>query len=143
MTPKPAYEDLERKVKALEAELRKSKLNVDDTDHDISGRKQLERELSYMHDLMHYVIWQANSAIAIHDRDMKYIYVSENYLKQYKVKDKDVIGKNHYDVFPDLPQKWRDVHQRVTGGCGRGERRGHLCRADGSVDWTRWKPTLV
>ena len=129
---------MERKVKVLEAELRKFNLNVNDTDHDISVRKQLERELSYMHDLMHYIIWQANSAIAIHDRNMNYIYVSENYLKQYKVKDKDVIGKNHYDVFPDLPQKWRDVHQRVLAGAVEGNDEDIFVRADGSVDWTRW-----
>ncbi|MHB8909498.1 MAG: PAS domain S-box protein [Syntrophales bacterium] len=138
MTPKPTYEDLELKVKVLEAELRKFKQQTDDAGHDVAERKRLERDLSHMHDLMHYVIWQANAAIAIHDRDMKYIYVSENYLKQYKVKEKDVIGKHHYDVFPDLPQKWRDVHQRVLAGAVEGNDEDIYVRADGSVDWTRW-----
>ncbi|MEW6602455.1 MAG: PAS domain-containing protein, partial [Nitrospirota bacterium] len=73
------------------------------------------------------------------DRDMKYIYVSDNYLEQYKVKEKDVIGKHHYDVFPDLPQKWRDVHQRVLAGAIERGDEDPYDREDGSVDWTRWE----
>lgn len=105
---------------------------------DITERKRQEEALLHMHELMHYVISHANAAIAIHDRDMNYIYVSDNYLKQYKINKKDVIGKNHYDIFPDLPQKWRDVHQRVLAGAVEGCDEDPYVREDGSVDWTRW-----
>ncbi|MBT3748487.1 MAG: PAS domain S-box protein, partial [Bacteroidetes bacterium] len=73
------------------------------------------------------------------DMDMNYIYVSQRYLKDYNVKEKDVIGKNHYDVFPDLPQKWRDVHQKVLAGEIFSEEDDDYEREDGSVDWTRWE----
>ena len=57
-------------------------------------------------DLLQYTIEHTRSAIALHDKDFRYIYVSKRYLKEFKVKEKDILGKHHYDVFPDLPQKW-------------------------------------
>jgi len=88
---------------------------------------------------MRYIIEHNQSAVAVHDRDMKYIYVSQRYLEEYQVSEKDVIGKHHYDVFPDLPQKWRDVHQKALAGeVSRADDDPYL-RADGTVEWTRWE----
>ncbi len=106
---------------------------------DITERKQEERALTHSHDLMRYIIEHNRSAVAVHDRDMKYIYVSQRYLEDYKVKERDVIGKYHYDVFPDLPQKWRDVHHRVLAGEVLSAEDDPYVREDGSVDWTRWE----
>jgi CheY-like chemotaxis protein len=65
--------------------------------------KEKERALSYQHDFMGYVIEHNRSAIAVHDKDLRYIYVSKRYLETFRVKDHNVIGKHHYEVFPDLP----------------------------------------
>jgi PAS domain S-box-containing protein len=65
--------------------------------------------------------------------------VSQRYLQDYKVEEPDVIGKHHYDVFPDLPQKWRDVHQRALAGEVLSAEDDPYEREDGSVDWTRWE----
>jgi PAS domain S-box-containing protein len=106
---------------------------------DITERKRAEQLLSHSHDLMRHVIEHSRSAIAVHDRDLKYIYVSQRYLDEYKVKEQDVIGKHHYDVFPDLPQKWRDVHQRALAGEVSSAEDDPYVRDDGTVDWTRWE----
>lgn len=106
---------------------------------DISLKKKAERELVYSRDLMRYIIEHNRSAVAVHDREMKYIYVSQRYLDEYKVKERDVIGRHHYDVFPDLPQKWRDVHQRVLKGEVLSAEDDAYVREDGSTDWTRWE----
>jgi PAS domain S-box-containing protein len=124
MNEKPTYEELEKRIQELEqAELECKR-----------SEKQLIRN-----DLMDYVISNARSAIAIHDRDLKYIYVSKRYLKDYKIKEQNVIGKHHYEVFPDLPQKWRDVHQRALTGEVISAEEDSYYREDGSVDWTRWE----
>ncbi|MBS3991766.1 MAG: diguanylate cyclase [Erysipelothrix sp.] len=52
--------------------------------------------------------------------------------------DKGIIGKYHYDVFPDLPQKWREVHQRTLKGETLSKDRDVFERADGSVHYTKW-----
>jgi CheY-like chemotaxis protein len=69
--------------------------------------KESLRALQHSHDLMSYIIEHTRSDIAVHDRDLNYIYVSQSYLDQFNVKKRDVLGKHHYEVFPDLPEKWR------------------------------------
>ena len=90
-------------------------------------------------DLMSYLIASARSAIAVHDRDLNYLYVSDEYLRAYDVRSADIIGQHHYDVFPDLPQKWRDVHQRSLKGEVVSAEDDPFERADGTLLWTRWE----
>ena len=106
---------------------------------DVTSRKKTEEKLAHSHELMRYIIEHANSAVAVHDRDLNYVYVSQRYLDQYNVKEKDVIGRHHYDVFPDLPQKWRDVHQKALRGEVSKAERDPYYRDDGTVVWTRWE----
>ncbi len=106
---------------------------------DITERKLAEIDLKHSHELMSYIIRYNQSALAVHDKDMRYLYVSQRYIDDYKVKDSDIIGKHHYDVFPDLPQKWRDVHKRVLAGEVISEKEDSYEREDGSIDWTRWE----
>jgi len=101
--------------------------------------KEHKEALLHSHNLMSYIIEHNQSAVAVHDKNLKYIYVSQQYLNQYNVRKRDVIGKHHYQVFPDLPQKWRDVHQRaLEGEVSRGENDPYE-REDGTVEWTRWE----
>jgi len=109
------------------------------TQTDISEEVSLEEEVTQSRDLMKYIIEHNQSAVAVHDNDLKYIYVSQRYLKDYRVIEKDVIGKHHYDVFPDLPQKWRDVHARVLKGEVISGDRDTFIREDGKIDFTRWE----
>jgi PAS domain S-box-containing protein len=88
---------------------------------------------------MKYVIEHSNSAVAIYDNELRYIYVSERYLNDYHVKELSIIGKHHYEVFPDLPQKWRDVHQRVLNGEVHSSECDAFPRADGTMEWTKWE----
>jgi PAS domain S-box-containing protein len=106
---------------------------------DVTDRKRAEEALAHSRDLLDYVVAHASSAIAIHDRDLNYIYVSQRYLDEYGIEEQNIIGRHHYDVLPDLPQKWRDVHQRALAGEVCGADRDPYERADGSVDWTRWE----
>ncbi|MBT3382599.1 MAG: PAS domain S-box protein [Prolixibacteraceae bacterium] len=106
---------------------------------DVTKRKNVEESLNHSHNLMSYVIEYNKSDVAIHDRDLKYMYVSQSYLEHYQVKEKNVIGKHHYEVFPDLPQKWRDVHQKVLAGEILSADEDPYEREDGTVEWTRWE----
>lgn len=106
---------------------------------DISQRKQAEESLRHSHQLMRYIIEHDRSAIAVHDRDLRYIYVSQRYLKDYQVKDPDIIGKHHYEVFPDIPDRWREVHRRALAGEIISADEDSFVREDGRVDWSRWE----
>ncbi len=97
------------------------------------------RRLSHSRDLTHYIIEHMRSAVAVHDRDLRYIHVSRRYLKDYGVKEQDIIGRHHYEVFPDLPQKWRDAHQRALAGESSSGDNDPYFREDGTKYWTQWE----
>jgi len=104
----------------------------------VNERRALRR-LTHSRDLMSYIIGHARSAIAVHDRNLNYLYVSEEYLSSYEVESGEVIGRHHYDVFPDLPQKWRDVHQRSLRGEVISAEDDVYERTNGQKLWTRWE----
>lgn len=106
---------------------------------DITERKQAQKALIHSDELMRYVIEHSNSAIAVFDRDLRYVYVSHRYIKDHKVNTPDIIGKYHYDVFPEIPQKWREVHQRALSGEVLSSEDDHFVRQDGRIEWTRWE----
>lgn len=101
--------------------------------------EESERTIKHSHYLMQYIIEHSRSAIAVHDKDFKYIYVSNRYLEEYKVKEKDILGKHHYEVFPDLPQKWRDVHIKALAGEVTSAEDDPYFKDDGTLEWTRWE----
>jgi PAS domain S-box-containing protein len=97
------------------------------------------RETRHAHDLLHYIIGNAESGIAVFDREMRYLYVSRRYLQELNAEGIDVIGKCHYDVFPEIPQVWREVHQKALRGEPSSAESDPFERADGSIYWTRWE----
>ncbi len=105
----------------------------------ISEYKRIESSLTSVSDLMRYVIEHTRSSIAVHDRDLRYLYVSQRYRDEYNLTDCDIIGRHHYDVIPDLPQKWRDVHQRCLKGEVLSAEDDPFTRPDGTMEWTRWE----
>ncbi|MBN2300300.1 MAG: PocR ligand-binding domain-containing protein [Acholeplasmataceae bacterium] len=104
---------------------------------DITDIKKAENEIIYRDKLLGYVISHSKQGIAVHDKNLNYVYVSDSYCDMYHV-TKDIIGKHHYEIFPDLPQKWREVHQRTLKGEVLSNDRDPFMRADGSIQYTRW-----
>jgi len=90
-------------------------------------------------DLLKYVIEHSKSAIAILDKNLRYIYASSGFYSQYQISAEDLTGKSHYDIFPDLPAKWKDIHSRcLTGEVFKGDEDPYV-RQDGTVLWTNWE----
>ncbi|NLE22908.1 MAG: PAS domain S-box protein [Actinobacteria bacterium] len=67
------------------------------------------------------------------------MYVSEKFLRDYSTAERDVVGRHHYEVFPDVPEKWREVHRQALAGRVSSADRDPWVRVDGSVIWTRWE----
>jgi PAS domain S-box-containing protein len=107
---------------------------------DISKRRKAESALRHSTDLLRYVIEHTRSAIAIHDKNLRYLYVSQKYLDEYHIPDgKAIIGKHHYEVIPDLPEKWREVHQRALAGEVISADDDAYEKAEGKTEYTRWE----
>ena len=76
--------------------------------------------------------------VAMFDRQMNYLIASQCWIHDYQL-DSSVIGKCHYDVFPNAPDYWREVHQRcLQGNVERNEKEQYIL-ADGTESWVRWE----
>jgi PAS domain S-box-containing protein len=95
--------------------------------------------LSQAHGLLQEVIENDPSAIALLDKELRYLFVSNRFLVDYNVKQKDILGKRHYDVFPELPESWKEVHQRALSGEVVRAEEDSFQRSDGSTTWVRWE----
>jgi PAS domain S-box-containing protein len=85
-------------------------------------------------------IKQAPLGIAIFDHEMRYLAASSQYLTDQGLPgDMPLTGRLHYDVFPEVPQKWRDLHARVLAeGVELSHEADPYVRSDGEREWIRW-----
>jgi PAS domain S-box-containing protein len=83
----------------------------------------------------------APMGIAIFDRDMRYLAASRQYLTDQDLPaDTPLIGRLHYEAFPEIPQKWRDLHARVLaeGVELRDDDGDPYVDRNGKTHWIRW-----
>jgi len=106
---------------------------------DITDKKLAREKLLHNNYLMKYIIEHDPNAIAVHDKDLNYLYVSDRYMKDYNIEGQDIIGKHHYEVFPEIPDRWKEVHKRALAGELLSSDNDIFIRADGSIDYTRWE----
>jgi PAS domain S-box-containing protein len=106
---------------------------------DITERKRVEAALRDSEETMRYIVKHDPNAIAVYDRHLHYIAVSDRYLQDYNVREEEIIGKHHYEVFPEMPQRWKDVHQRCLAGAIERNDDDYFERPDGSITYNRWE----
>ena len=102
------------------------------------GHQAME-SLRESEEILQYIVRHDPNAIAIYDCNLHYIAVSERYLLDYNVKEEDIIGKHHYEVFPEMPQHWKEVHQRCLAGVIERNEDDSFERPDGSITYNRWE----
>lgn len=106
---------------------------------DISARKQAEAALMESEARLRLFVEHAPAAIAMLDQEMRYLAVSHRWLADYRLGEQSIIGRSHYELFPDLPTEWLAIHQRCLQGAVEKSEADLFPRADGTVDWVRWE----
>ncbi len=106
---------------------------------DISERKRAEADLAERQSQLAVFVEHAPAAIAMFDREMRYLAVSRRFVVDFRLPpDARLIGRSHYEIFPEIPERWRDIHIRVLAGEEFSNEEDQLTRQDGRIDWTRW-----
>jgi PAS domain S-box-containing protein len=105
---------------------------------DISERKRVEADLAELTAQLAVFVEHAPVAIAMFDRQMRYLAVSRRFVVDYRLpQDTQLIGRSHYEIFPDIPQRWRDIHVRVLAGEELSQEEDQFTN-QGRTDWVRW-----
>lgn len=106
---------------------------------DIRERRRTERALRDSEDRLRRFVADAPAAIAMLDRGMNYIAASRRWVEGYGLDPANFIGRFHYELHPDLPPHYKDVHKRALAGEVVRADEEFLPLRDGTLRWVRWE----
>lgn len=105
---------------------------------DITKRKDVELALERERQLLRQIITNAPISMALFDTEMRYLAYSTRWLEEQGLTGQSIIGCCHYEVFPDLREDWKIMHQRGLQGEILSASEDFWQRADGSKMYLRW-----
>ena len=104
-------------------------------------QRQLETQSMLEHlraseERLRLFIEHAPAALVMLDRDLRYLAVSQRWMKDFGLSE-SIVGRSHYEVFPEIPPEWRESHQRCLRGATEVSTNDHLQLVDGRSFWLK------
>jgi PAS domain S-box-containing protein len=122
-------------------------------DMDVTERKRTEEALLEVNrnleaqaallqsreELLKIFVKSVPAGVAMLDRAMRYVQVSDRWCADYSVDSSQVLGRSHYELFPDIPQRWKEMHRRALEGEILRAEEDSWNREGGTTQWIRWE----
>ncbi|BAY23139.1 multi-sensor hybrid histidine kinase [Calothrix sp. NIES-2100] len=105
---------------------------------DITERKRVEESLERERRQLQEIITSAPVAMAMFDTEMRYLAYSNKWLTDYGIQEQSIINRSHYEVFPDIPEHWKAIHQLALQGEAISNPEDVFYRENGSKIYLRW-----
>jgi len=97
-----------------------------------------EESIRQREKLLKTFVKKVPAGVAMLDHDMRYLQVSDRWCSDYGVEASQVLGRSHYELFPEIPERWKEMHRRALAG--------ETLRADedrwdrpGATTWVQWE----
>jgi len=97
-------------------------------------QQQAEREVH----ILQTMVAAAPAGLVMLDRNLRQVQCSQRWLDDVGLTRDQVIGKPHYESFPELPEAWKEAHRRGLNGESLRARDELFTAPDGGVHWVNW-----
>lgn len=78
-------------------------------------------------------------AVAMFDREMHYLQASDRWCADHGVDRSQLLGRSHYEVFPHIPDRWKQIHLRCLAGEIMRTDEDRWDQPNGETIWLRWE----
>jgi PAS domain S-box-containing protein len=102
-------------------------------------RQQADAALRESEKRLKIFVENAPAGVAMLDREMRYLSYSRRWLTDYGLGEQNLIGRSHYEIFPEISERWKGIHQRCLSGVSERCEQDRFERADGTADFLRWE----
>lgn len=105
---------------------------------DITDRKLAEQALEQERSQLRQLIRNMPVAMAMCDTNMHYLAHSKQWLSDYNLGEETLIGRSHFDVFADLPERYCTHIQNVLAGEIITRDEDCFIQSDGTKHYLKW-----
>lgn len=85
----------------------------------IKNELQAEQTVKFLQNRereLQFVLKRVPNPVAVLDKNMRYVLASRKWIDDFNLKDKNIIGKSHYEIFPNLSDEVKILNQRAMNG---------------------------
>ncbi|MDX1925596.1 MAG: PAS domain S-box protein [Pirellulaceae bacterium] len=106
---------------------------------DVTARRVAELAVRESEEKLRIFVENAPAGVAMLDRELRYISYSRRWLTDYGLGKQHLVGRSHYEVFPEITDRWKAIHRRCLTGVSEFCEQDRFDRGDGSASYLRWE----